>query len=399
MSFKKTELKTMIRQAVLEQLDGSFVNEGPRHGSVIQKGMDAGAKAAGQRSSGSRYGKGEMAQQAKDSAKRAKQRKARAKRFKSTSDYLVKVFGNSAKVYSNNTVDVAVGQTHKVRVALEPRESVAGAVFVVSILGANNQVTDTQELGVGIGAKQKIARFIKKVQQQVNSKMKESKSNLESLLEQVVEKKTRLTKTQLKEMVRKVVRKQLNERSNESGGMSHDELTSHLEKERERKKRVDAQKKRAGSKQSMRGMSVECGPDMGHKHEPRKLSVLFMDDERDLEEGMYEGAGTSMDDFCSAYIEAILEDSPGDNYTVDDIDQVTLWKMEKDCDRFQELAGEMIEGREERAGYDFWHTRNGHGAGFWDGDWPEHGDALTELSEKFGEVSLYGGDDGKIHQW
>jgi len=37
---------------------------------------------------------------------------------------------------------------------------------------------------------------------------------------------------------------------------------------------------------------------------------------------------------------------------------------------------------EAQAGHDFWLTRNGHGAGFWDGDWPETGDALTEASKE-----------------
>lgn len=32
-------------------------------------------------------------------------------------------------------------------------------------------------------------------------------------------------------------------------------------------------------------------------------------------------------------------------------------------------------------GHDFWLTSAGHGAGFWDGDWPTYGDRLTELSK------------------
>jgi hypothetical protein len=49
-----------------------------------------------------------------------------------------------------------------------------------------------------------------------------------------------------------------------------------------------------------------------------------------------------------------------------------------------------------QGGHDFWLTRNGHGAGFWDGDWPEEvGKRLTEASKKYGEVYLYV-QDGKI---
>lgn len=50
------------------------------------------------------------------------------------------------------------------------------------------------------------------------------------------------------------------------------------------------------------------------------------------------------------------------------------------------------------AGHDFILTRNGHGAGFWDGDWPaEIGAKLTELSKTFGQLEVYVGDDGKIY--
>jgi len=57
-----------------------------------------------------------------------------------------------------------------------------------------------------------------------------------------------------------------------------------------------------------------------------------------------------------------------------------------------------IAGECDRAGHDFWLTRNGHGAGFWDGDWPDDaGGRLTEASKKYGEFNLYVGDDGLIH--
>jgi len=50
-----------------------------------------------------------------------------------------------------------------------------------------------------------------------------------------------------------------------------------------------------------------------------------------------------------------------------------------------------------RAGHDFALTRNGHGAGFWDGDWPVYGDLLTKGSQAFGEVYVYVGDDGQLY--
>ena len=49
------------------------------------------------------------------------------------------------------------------------------------------------------------------------------------------------------------------------------------------------------------------------------------------------------------------------------------------------------------AGHDFWFTGCGHGCGFWDGDWPEAGNRLTEACKKYPEVGLYVGDDGLIY--
>jgi hypothetical protein len=50
-----------------------------------------------------------------------------------------------------------------------------------------------------------------------------------------------------------------------------------------------------------------------------------------------------------------------------------------------------------QAGHDFWLTRQGHGAGFWDGDWPSpYDDILAKGSRQYGEVGLYLGDDGEI---
>lgn len=126
---------------------------------------------------------------------------------------------------------------------------------------------------------------------------------------------------------------------------------------------------------------------------------------------------SSLDTFTQAYIESALwsssdenDESGGEfldeNYGVDDIAPETLQEMANDCAKFQNETGGLWAkiddfGQytvEERAAHDFWLTRNGHGAGFWDGDWPEDiEDALTDAAEKFGEYGLYIGDDGKIY--
>jgi hypothetical protein len=47
------------------------------------------------------------------------------------------------------------------------------------------------------------------------------------------------------------------------------------------------------------------------------------------------------------------------------------------------------------AGHDFYLTRNGHGAGFWDRGLGELGDRLTKAAGAYGETFEYVGDDRK----
>jgi hypothetical protein len=124
-----------------------------------------------------------------------------------------------------------------------------------------------------------------------------------------------------------------------------------------------------------------------------------------------------LDSFTLAYIECALfssltdDDTPMDqDYSRHDIADETLAKIVADCERFQTENDELIteenalrygpdcNSASARAGHDFWLTRNGHGAGFWDGDWEESaGKKLTEAAHAFGECNLYVGDDGKVY--
>lgn len=87
------------------------------------------------------------------------------------------------------------------------------------------------------------------------------------------------------------------------------------------------------------------------------------------------------------------------NYTILDIADPCLDLFEAECKRFQSDNAIDLESAETagHAGHDFWLTRNRHGAGFWDGDYPDAvGERLTADSHCYGEVDLYVGDDGKI---
>lgn len=117
-----------------------------------------------------------------------------------------------------------------------------------------------------------------------------------------------------------------------------------------------------------------------------------------------------LDSFTKSYMETALFSSTDDNdqpldknYSIHDISEETKSEMMSDCADFQEMASELLQALADdatdvRAGKDFWLTRNGHGAGFWDGDWEQQaGAALTKIAKSFGEVNLYVGDDGKIY--
>ena len=111
------------------------------------------------------------------------------------------------------------------------------------------------------------------------------------------------------------------------------------------------------------------------------------------------------DVFTWAYIDCALWSSLDDdrvpldtNYDASDLAPETLERMKSDCAAFTAQNCESIIGNLSRAGHDFWLTRNHHGAGFWDGNWPEDvGEELTEACRLWGEVDLYIGDDGRIH--
>ena len=47
--------------------------------------------------------------------------------------------------------------------------------------------------------------------------------------------------------------------------------------------------------------------------------------------------------------------------------------------------------------YDYWLTRNSHGAGFWDRGLGAAGDALSDMAQTQGSVYAYAGDDGLIY--
>lgn len=118
-------------------------------------------------------------------------------------------------------------------------------------------------------------------------------------------------------------------------------------------------------------------------------------------------SATSLDAFTRAYLECALwsslidaetEEYGDTNHLIEDLAPEALAQAVADCAKFQADNFEDIYRLEKEAGHDFWLTRNCHGAGFWDGDWPEDvGKRLTNAAHAFGELSPYVGDDGKVY--
>ena len=113
---------------------------------------------------------------------------------------------------------------------------------------------------------------------------------------------------------------------------------------------------------------------------------------------------TNLDTFMLGYYEAIyFTDTGEDDQPPTDAEIAPEAKkdIEADCAAFYLKSGlEALYSKDAiaQAGHDFWLTRNGHGAGFWDGDWAEPmATELTTLSKAFGEVDICLGDDGLIH--
>lgn len=123
----------------------------------------------------------------------------------------------------------------------------------------------------------------------------------------------------------------------------------------------------------------------------------------------------SLADFTKQFLETALWSSSDENderggepmdknYGVEDFDPTCRKRLEEECAKFWGQVSNEAKLRwdDGRAGHDFWLTRCGHGAGFWDGDYEykdgvDDGACLTELSKAFGNVDLYVGDDGKVY--
>lgn len=115
----------------------------------------------------------------------------------------------------------------------------------------------------------------------------------------------------------------------------------------------------------------------------------------------------------NGYLEAMLWSSSGTDADGEDLESLegfeisleTIKNSEAVCVTFfaenQDLIAQVMALRDDYdlsdVGHDFWLTRNGHGAGFWDRGNDPAWEELSDKAKEYGETWPYVGDDGKIY--
>jgi len=100
-------------------------------------------------------------------------------------------------------------------------------------------------------------------------------------------------------------------------------------------------------------------------------------------------------------LHGIAECEPYDShFDIYDFPESEIDKAQADIDRFLELIEHLDTSDYDDSDlmHDFWLTRNGHGAGFWDGDYPDElGEALTKVCKEFSEVNIWVDESGTLY--
>ena len=115
----------------------------------------------------------------------------------------------------------------------------------------------------------------------------------------------------------------------------------------------------------------------------------------------------------NGYVEAMLWSSTGTDADGEDLESLEGFELalesvktcESACVTFlaenQDLIAKAMASRDDYdlsdVGHDFWLTRNGHGAGFWDRGDDQAWEDLSDKAKEYGEAWPYVGDDGKVY--
>lgn len=129
------------------------------------------------------------------------------------------------------------------------------------------------------------------------------------------------------------------------------------------------------------------------------------------EKDFFIGECDELRDFINGYTECMLwASTDGDHEGLEgfEVSQETQARIESDCRAFvSENITDLLEYAEryqpkegytpwECAGHDFWLTRCGHGAGFWDRGLKELGVKLSKAARVCGNLDPYIGDSGEV---
>lgn len=115
----------------------------------------------------------------------------------------------------------------------------------------------------------------------------------------------------------------------------------------------------------------------------------------------------NLNTMIAAYQEAIYFTDTGDHVQVPSTAELSpeaKATIDRDCALFAEavqnaglMTSYLIHSGLMQMGHDFWLSRQGHGAGFFDRKLGALGDKLHLIAKSFGEVYTYQGDDGLIY--
>lgn len=119
---------------------------------------------------------------------------------------------------------------------------------------------------------------------------------------------------------------------------------------------------------------------------------------------------TELERFTGAYIQAMQFSEFGHDGDIPEDAELSdnaMLDIEADCRSFWRRFGCYVvtdvcraafDDPVSKAGHDFYFTRNGHGVGFWETEWPEsYRDILTKAAHGYGETTAYVGDDNLVY--
>jgi len=152
---------------------------------------------------------------------------------------------------------------------------------------------------------------------------------------------------------------------------------------------------------------VESLEDCHHKTQLEKLDFYYNDD-FDMEKFVDSYLETAFWATCEYDENGDMGENLDENYDPDvDLDSESKEQIVNELTDFVEenkffilKAMRRTANDETQLGHDLWLTRNGHGVGFWDGDWidcqyKDYGQDLTKMAEDLGTQDLYA-QDGKV---